>query len=714
MQKNSPSFSGDAPLKYPDQDGLGYAPFAKQMATVLVRMVPTDGLVMSINGEWGSGKSTILNFIKYYIEQLSENERPIVLNFNPWWFSGREDLTRLLIGQIRARLGDKDFGELKSRLADLAELVSKIPSLPGREVGGFFADKLRGQPDITALKESIGKLLIEQKKKILVLIDDIDRLSPEEIHDLFRTIKATANFPNVIYLLAFDLKIVIEALEHEFVASGKSYLEKIIQVPFQLPLPDKASLRRLLFDKLDSILANTPEGLFNHDYWVNAYFDGIDNFINTPRDILRLSNVLRATYPALEGEVNPVDFIAVEALRVFTPGMYEIIRNNQELLAGIPRFSVRGQDDHKIKAIYESWLNQVSEKDRAVVTRLLSRIFPQFAKAFGGSLFSGEYLSIWRKQLRACSPEIFPAYFRFGLPPDAITLSEMKGLLEKASDEAAFSEALIQFASQHRQDGITRLRVVLERLEDYTRDDIPQTNISPIVHSMFNIGDQLMKKEDEQRDFFDIGNDLRVGRVLHQLLSRLDLDTRFEIIFDAVTKGESISIAECEVTIYGQEHGKFRADGPLPEQDRTVNQDQLEKLEKLVLDKIRKAAKENILIDVPNLVSILHRWQSWTSDDQEVKAWVNQISTSDEGLVKLLRHFGHIQRAQTIGEIAVRRRYRLDPKWLEPFIDPALIVDRVRIFAKNESLDIEQLKAVKQFIEEYDMRQEGKDPNERF
>jgi predicted KAP-like P-loop ATPase len=117
------------------------------------------------------------------------------------------------------------------------------------------------------------------------IIDDIDRLTAEEIRQLFRVIKAVADFPNVIYLLAFDKAIAIKALEQIQDLSGEDYLEKIIQVPFELPLPDKTSLRTLFFEKLGPIFADTPQESFDQTYWGNIFFEGVDHFINTPRDI---------------------------------------------------------------------------------------------------------------------------------------------------------------------------------------------------------------------------------------------------------------------------------------------------------------------------------------------------------------------------------------------------------------------------------------------
>ena len=186
-------FSGDNPLIDPKSDLLDSAPFSRLVAESISKMRPKEGIVIAINGPWGSGKSTVLNFILYYLEHDFTDQLVIPIHFNPWWFSGREDLTRLLIGQIRARLGDNDYRELKSKLADFSELVSKIPGVPGRETGEFIAERLRGQTDLVSLKNKIDELLRSSDKCILVVVDDIDRLVPVEISDLFRTIKATGN-----------------------------------------------------------------------------------------------------------------------------------------------------------------------------------------------------------------------------------------------------------------------------------------------------------------------------------------------------------------------------------------------------------------------------------------------------------------------------------------------------------------------------------------
>jgi predicted KAP-like P-loop ATPase len=710
MNEAKMGFSADGPLLHPDEDELDYAPFANHLAKAIVNMASDDGFVMAIYGNWGLGKSTVLNFTVHYLEQYPDEKRPIILRFTPWWFSNRDDLTRLLISQLRVRLGDNDHSELKSRLADLVELVSKVPvpGLSAADAGEFIAGKLRGEPDIAGLKDSIGKLLLQQKQRVLILIDDIDRLSTEEIKDLFRTIKATANFPNIIYLLAFDVKVVIHALEKEFVTSGQDYLEKIVQVPFELPQPDQIALRRLLLTRLDSLLVNTPEGLFDQSYWANVYFDGLDHFIKTPRDVIRLTNVLRATYPVLEGEVNPVDLIAIEALRVFTPKIYEIVRENQELITGVNwQSSFRNQENNK--KVFDEWLEQAPDPHREGIKRLLTRVFPRFGAAFGGGNYAPDYLSRWRKELRICSPDLFQIYFRFSIPTDTVTASDMRIVVEATKDSETFRQVLKKYSAKIQRDGISQVRIILERLLDYTSREIELENIPQIIEVLYDLGDQLLRKEDNAEGLFGFDNGIRIARIVRQLLSRLDQTQRFDILQNAIASSTSLAILESEVAGFGQEQGKYDSKTNSPEADFTVNKEQLSILEGLVLGKIQLAATNNTLLDMPNFVSILHRWKAWAKSGEEISAWVLGIVNSDDKLPIFLAKFGQISQSNTIGDYAVRKQYRLNPQWLEPFIDPKIIVEKVQKLGLAEGLPDEQTKAMHQFLKEYRLLQEGKD-----
>lgn len=707
--------SADNPLIHPNDDQLGYTPFAKNLANSICQMSPPDGFVMAIYGPWGSGKSTLLNFIVHYLEQKPENEQPIIVPFNPWWFSGQEDLTKRFFEQLQARLSNRLRAVGKGLSKQIESLADRVSTIPDIRAKGFAAvvKTLRPPKDVYKLKTEIEKILRNQQKRIVVVIDDIDRLTAEEIRQLFRVIKAVANFPNVIYLLLFDKEVVVQALTETQGIPGEAYLEKIVQVPFELPLPDKTSLHRLLI-KLDAILADTPEQLFNQTHWGNVFFAGIDHFLTTPRDIVRLVNTLSVTYPAVKGEVNPVDFIAIESLRVFCPVIYDIIRKNPEAFAGyVTDNGFRSSRVDAIKPLHDSWIALVQDQDREPVKNLLKRLFPKLEAVWGNTYYGAESASSWRRELRVCSLEKFPIYFRLAVPEGDFSNAEMQTILVLAGNVKAFAEKLLELADQKRPDGTTRVRAFLERLEDYTQTEIHSHCISSVIEAFFDVGDQLLCPEDERQGMFDFGNDLRIGRILCQLLYRLEELTRFDILRKMILNGQALGIITWQIVTLGQQQGKYGVDKASPQEGWIITTQHLKELEKLALKRVQYAAQQNSLLQTPDLAHILYCWREWATEE-EVKQWVQQLINNDESLISLLEKFISKTYSLSISDRVQRRGYRLDPQWFEPYIEPSQIINRVRSFAEDSRLTENQKIAAKQFIKEYEMRQEGKNPNSPF
>lgn len=383
--------SSDKPLTNPEHDRLAYSSFAERLAESLLAMAPPDGFVVALYDPWGSGKTTVLNFIVHSFEDRPDDDQPIIVHFNPWWFSGRENLIRAFFDQLQAALtGRLKTGWRKTRrhLAQFAGLISEAP-IPYASTGKVIKRVIEPkQPNINALKQSIAEMLRQQDQRIVIVIDDIDRLTPEEIRQLFRVIKAVADFPNVLYLLAFDREIVVRALTEKQDLPGDQYLEKIVQVPVDLPAPDRTALQAMLSGRLDTILRDTPDELFDQDYWQNVYLGGIDQFIATPRDVVRLANAISITYThhEIQGEVNAVDFIALEVIRLFQPNVYHIVRNNEEYFAGFVDFlGLTGQIANDLRQFHDGWIKDLPENRREPIQRLLARIFPKLEELWRGT-----------------------------------------------------------------------------------------------------------------------------------------------------------------------------------------------------------------------------------------------------------------------------------------------------------------------------------------
>jgi predicted KAP-like P-loop ATPase len=696
------TLSPDKPLTDPQDDQLGYALFARHLAFSLTKMVPADGFVVALYGPWGSGKTTLLNFLFHYFKQAIPEEQPLIVPFNPWWFSGHEKLAKHFFDQFQVSLAASDIvkGDLAEKIAEFASMVSELPPtihIPYVSVGNVAVEFTPMKPvikNIVKLKMEIAEELRHQSRRIFVTVDDIDRLNPEEIRQLFGLIKSIADFPNIVYLLTFDKRVVIEALRESQGISGENYLEKIVQSPFELPLPDQSSLHRLLLDKLDKIMAGTPEELFDQTYWSGIFINGIAHFISTPRKINLLTNTLSVTYMAVHGEVNPADFTGIETLRIFAPEAYHMVRTYPEKFTGRELMSSRIE---QLRMFHESWITQVAEEDRESVKALLSRLFPKLENVWENLGFDRPLESTWRRQLRICSPEIFPIYFHLALPPGNISHGEITAILSQVDNPQVFSSRLLELANQVRPDGFTRLQAFLNRVMDYTAKEIAPESIPSIFLSLFDVGDQFSRPEDESSGKLPIGNEQRLTQIILQLLRRLPLETRFDVLRQAITNGRSVFTTVRNVMELSKLADKY-ASGDHAKVESLIRQNDQVSLEALALAKVRDAAKDESLFNCPKLIELLSLWKG-LAGDAEPKKWVNRMAADDHNLVSLLEKFIEKDYSQTMLKVDGGPRYRLNHRVLESYLEPGSLLNRVRTLLKSDWLSESQQVALHQFIE---------------
>jgi predicted KAP-like P-loop ATPase len=700
--ENYCTLSADKPLVDPEDDQLGYAPFARHLALSLTRMVPAEGFVVAIYGPWGSGKTTLLNFLFHYFRQAPREEQPIIVPFNPWWFSGHEKLAKHFFDQFQASLASSDLGlaGLGKKIGEFADMVSELPAsihIPYIAIGKVAVEFTPLKPaikNVVKLKMEIAEELRKQTRRIFVTVDDIDRLNPEEVRQLFGVIKSIADFPNIVYLLTFDKRVVIDALRETQGISGESYLEKIVQSPFELPLPDRSSLYRLLLGNLETIMAGTPERLFDQTYWGGVFMKGVEHFISTPRKINLLTNTLSVTYSAVRGEVNPVDFIGIETLRIFCSEAYNMIRNYPEKFTG--RELVTSKLD-QLRVFHESWITQVEEEDREAVKALLSRLFPKLENVWENLGFDLPVEGTWRKQLRICSPDIFPIYFHLALPQGTISSGEIMAILSLVDEPQAFAARLLELAAQMRPDGRNRLNAFLERMMDYTDTEIAPESIPPILACLLDVGDQLLRPEDELTGKLFIGNDHLMIQIILELLQRLPRDHRFLALQEAIAQGRSVFISAKTYKELIKRSARYGTEKDAKAQPLTGSADQAN-LEELVLSKVRAAVRDESLLNCPRLPELLGLWKDMIGV-AEPRSWVGKIAGDDVKFAHLLEKFLEQDFSQTMLKAGADQRYHLNYKALTQFLDGAVILERSRTLAQSTWLSPPQKDALRQCLE---------------
>jgi len=696
--ENEPkSLSSDKPLDDPSLDRLGYAPFAKRLADSICHLAPTEGFVMALFGPWGSGKTTTLSFIRHYLEELSVDQRPIMVHFNPWWFAGHEDIARKFLMQFQATLSARQVlsPEVIKNLERFTKALSEAP-VPQFNPFGFISNLIAllnpENKDILDLKNSIAAQLREEKKQILVVVDDIDRLTSNEIRQLFRSIKALADFPYVTYLMAFDKGVVTEALGSVQGMPGEQYLEKIVQAPFELPLPDKVALRGLLTEQLNEILLGTPDEYFDAGHWSEVFSEGIDDYIQTPRDVVRLINALSVTYPTVIGEVNSVDFFAIETLRVFDSEVYDIIRRNPNSFTGRTDSTIYGpRQIEDLRTFHDGWLNQQKENSRERLRKFIKHLFPKLDSVWGKMGYAASYESSWRRKLQVCSEDIFPVYFRMAVPEGEISNTEMQATLALSGNERAFSDKLLELSTQIRHDGTTRIRPFLERLQDYTSSTVTVEQARSIITSLLVTGDRLIRPEDEPRQILETDIDLYITRVIYQLLLRIDEEERFEIFQEALQTSESLFtvVHQVDFLVRSKEKAAIPADELITEAHEAS-------LKAQALLKIQNAGTDGSLKNAHRLMMFLYRWEEW-GEIEDARAWVSQITESDDELIEFFEKTKNKSISGGGNDATTRVKYEID---VGPFFDKGELLSRAsNILDTKEDLSTEMRDMLVRFIE---------------
>ena len=698
--------SPDSPILDPGKDLLGHAPFAKALATSISKMSPAEGLVIALHGPWGSGNTTILNFIEHYLKQELEATRPIIIKFAPWWFSGQHDLTQRFFDQLAGHLrGDERVSpETIDRLSEFMEAISELPiDIPILSKllrsGGKILRALTEarQKDLTKLKERLEDALLQLGRKIIVVIDDIDRLTADEIRQMFGVVKAVANFPNTIYLLAFDREVAVKALEPlQNVQKGKEYLEKIIQVSWEIPPPEDYMLPTILLRHINLAGEGTPDDLLDQHDFLNM-FARLRNLLRTPRDCDRIGNALLTTYPSVRGEVNFTDFVAMEVLRVRVPGLHELIRINPDRFAGIAGSSLGASSKKELGEFHNSWLNDsavIPADLKDDVRKVMSRLFPKLQSVWGNYGYGSDSFARWHRECRAASLEILPTYFRLGVPSGSFSRERTKTIIQQCGDFDVLSSELSELAREKLPDGRTAIAAFLERATNLA-EQLKLEGCSLVNLLVAILNDQFVEIADTSLAVgFPVDNSWRIIWLVIALLKRFDAEQRASYLKSAVLKAPGLSAVVDLVTTLEVEHdpqarAKASAEPELAE-------GRCKELAEIAADRIARAAQDEVLAKTPLLGRVLWSWKRWKPED--AKTWINHFVEKDEGLLRLIEASTGEGRQTSLEDPVAQTFLSVNIRGLSEWIDLPTFRDRLEALRSNGEITGEQRFAVNEIL----------------
>lgn len=705
----SAAISPDHPIERPEQDVFGFDPFARAIATSIAGLKSPEGLVIGIHGPWGSGKSSAVNLVKHHLTKggLKGAEDLTLVEFNPWWFNGADALAIAFFREMDSSVGKSLPAKTRRVLRDLGrKLESASPLIEvgmnlatagtgGAAMGGgvkFVGDLLDRERTVLEQHAEIAKALRSEKRRFLVVIDDLDRLSVDDALLVFKLVKSAGRLPNVVYLMVFDQVLIQTAIEERFPSEGPHFLEKIVQAGFELPPPEPHDLRNLLLKNVDRIIGQIPTD--QETRFMNVFYDVVAPNVALPRDIVRLTNALEVTWPAVTGDVDAADFLAMESLRQFWPRVHRAIYNNKTLVCGhelslIPQGQAKDHCNAQL-------LGSVSEQEWPQLQKALMRLFPALENAWKNNFYDAEFEREWRQQRRVCVEAHFDPYFRLTLSDQAASAKEIEALLGGSDDPDFFRDALYQALASTRRRGGTNAAVLLDELT-VRAEKVPETSIGPLVAAIFGMADELDIAADRSDFFWFDGNFLRLHRLLNRLVyQRLAIEQR-----DAVLEAAAQTATLRWLIVFSLRCVRLQESAPNGQVsgEPLTSAGAAERLRALTLARVEAAAADGIFIRLPDLVSNLFSWRDLIGDGgaDRVRAWVAERLGDDALVEALARSFITVGWTQTAGDVAARREHRVNRDSVEALVDPVALRARMTQILSGEDVEADRRAAIEQF-----------------
>ena len=726
-------FGADRPIASRAEDLLGRVGFADSLAAAIKGWRGKESLVLALYGPWGSGKSSIKNMV---LESLGSAgaDSPLIVEFNPWQWSGQDHLAEAFFREIGLLLGRSDGSEdgkrraanwrtygtyltLGASLTKSLKIILPLLGLPGSEITDLLAKGLeqsgavvqegsKGLEDreaahqrtLAEIKKELHDSLKALEKPILVVLDDIDRLTPEEIRLLFQLVKANADFPNLIYLLLFQREIVERCLDSSPSISGQEFLEKIVQVGFDIPRIEQTRLEKVLFASLNELLADEKVGKhFDQKRWGNLFLGGLRGYFQTLRDVYRYLATLSFHVSVFRStgsfEVNPIDLIALEVLRVFEPGVYH---RTSEAKAELTEQRDRGHHgqgtEDGTKRTVESIVEQAPGSHQPQVREILKQLFPPAAWVFGGPGCGSGFDERWFRELRVCHPDAFDRYFHLTIPEGDISQADLDRILALAGDRQGL---VTEIRSLNKR---ALLGVAIDRLEAY-KEKLDLSHAVPFVTALFDIGDEL---PEARGGFFSISPEMHASRIIYWYLKQeKDATKRGQILKEAmeVTTGLYLPIMTASLESNKEEREKD------PDAYNVTDAD-LEELHQICVEKIERAAGSGILASHPRMLNILYRWREWASLEKP-RQWVAGLIGSNGGALAFLTACLHRSTSHGIRDYVSQEHWRINLKSVEDFVSVEPLEKKVAELSPDNLTDKEK-KAVEAFLKAVKRRRDGK------
>ena len=314
----SKPFLEDTPLNNISEDNFKRAELAKIIADKISITNPKNGSFnIAVCGKWGSGKSSFLKLIELEIDKTPNDY--FVVNYDPWKNLDAKLIPADFIDNIYHAVHKAGSSQVLRR--SLTSYLSHLNNSGLHKKVSWFLSMINPtSKSMSELIKDIGNALVQEGKKLIIIIDDLDRLTAKEINQILILIRNTAHFKNTFYITGMDLEYVNEAVKEINNYSYEKYIDKIIDYRVDLPKYEN-NLYSELLEKCN--------------VKVNTYSDSIKDqqselakLVKNKRIVNRVYNGFIIAKNILGSDVDDLSLLKLEILRYCNPKLYNWLSEN--------------------------------------------------------------------------------------------------------------------------------------------------------------------------------------------------------------------------------------------------------------------------------------------------------------------------------------------------------------------------------------------------
>jgi len=585
----------DEPINDEMDDLIGRRNFANALKDHIYNLSFGESFVMALYGRWGEGKTSILNLLK---KEIKKETHLLVYEFDPWYFGDDNALTANFYYGLNDLLREHYYlsKKIKNALKFYPEILFKGFALR------FHKSAAEDRP--LEIKNDIEKFIASIDKRVLVVIDDIDRLQKEQILAVFQLIKLTSQIKNMVFLLSFDPSKVADAIKNDReMKDPQSYIEKIVQLPINIPMTDQSMIDKFIYysypgtgsqseiDKLfDRLKIDEAKRKDFDDQFGLIYQSEIKQILSTYRAAKRYLNSIFFRLPPIIGEVYLYDFFIVEIFQTFFPEIYGDMKNapwyyvskwSLEVMIHSP---LPTDDKKRYQAIKEhiEKLIGTNAKSKNVIVSLLGCIFPEVKKAFSDSEYGRNYGSWadvsedYRMKHRIAHLDCFLKYFMLGVREGVIPDAEFDAMVKLWKEAKSLEDEMKKSLFEKYQKEF-KLIDVLQRLKLYS-EAIDGQLVLPLIKTLYKNCSKFSRDGDMWDTEYDQAEMLIIRLI--EKNSAIDNKNIHDVLQEVVNNSERFDLASAIVLFSNADRNSSLY--------RIYNNVNIDKLRDVLAERLRK------------------------------------------------------------------------------------------------------------------------------